>query len=122
MRHLEDPWESRKKWPVSLSSSRKADRPIPYSIIASRRSKSPHAILQMQAIWESMLPRQAGDKLPQSGAGILCSLSEKLDSLVGLFAAGQSPGASDIYGLRRVAYGVIEVDLLSLASCCISVL
>ena len=63
----------------------------------------------VQAIFESMLPRQAGDKLPKSGAGTLCSLAEKFDSLVGLFAAGQSPGASDIYGLRRVAYGVIEV-------------
>lgn len=70
----------------------------------------------MQAIFEGMLPRQAGDKLPGSPSGILCSLADKLDSLVGLFAAGQSPGASDIYGLRRVAYGVIEVSKSSQAA------
>lgn len=65
----------------------------------------------MQAVFESILPRQAGDKIPKSQAGILCSLADKLDSLVGLFAAGQTPGASaDIYGLRRMAYGVIEVS------------
>ena len=71
----------------------------------------------MQAILESMLPRQAGDRIPKSPAGILCSLADKFDSLVGLFAAGQSPGSTaDIYGLRRIAYGVIEVGFHGLES------
>lgn len=68
----------------------------------------------VQAIFESLLPRQAGDRIPQSGPGILCSLADKFDSIVGLFAAGQSPGSSaDIYGLRRVAYGVIQAGIQS---------
>lgn len=76
--------------------------------------------LPLQAIFESVLPRQAGDAIPRSPAGILCSLGDKFDSLVGLFAAGHTPGASaDIYGLRRVAYGVIEV-LNSFTSYCSS--
>lgn len=72
----------------------------------SRRS------LHSQAIFESTLPRQAGDALPGSPAGLLCSVADRLDSLVGLFAAGQAPTASaDIYGLRRAAYGMLEVRL-----------
>ena len=61
------------------------------------------------AIFESVLPRNAGDVLPQSLPGCVLSISSRLDSLVGLFAAGCAPSASaDPYGLRRVAYGLVE--------------
>ena len=64
----------------------------------------------MQAIFESTLPRHAGDAVPSSPAGVLCSVADRLDSLVGLFAAGHAPTATaDIYGLRRAAYGMLEV-------------
>ncbi|KAG1677161.1 hypothetical protein FOA52_000967 [Chlamydomonas sp. UWO 241] len=61
------------------------------------------------AVFESVLPRQAGDALPQSPAGILVSVADRLDSLVGLFAAGCAPTAStDQYGLRRAAVGLLQ--------------
>ncbi len=57
-----------------------------------------------------MLPRHAGDALPRTPAGILVAVADRLDSLVGLFAAGAAPSASaDPFALRRSAYGMLEV-------------
>ena len=51
-----------------------------------------------------------GDELPQSPAGIVVSVADKLDSLVGLIGAGCAPSASaDPYGLRRTAVGLLQV-------------
>ena len=58
------------------------------------------------------MPRQAADATPKTDAGIVCSLSDRLDSLVGLFSAGLAPTAStDIYGLRRIVYAMLEASL-----------
>ncbi|GAB4813228.1 hypothetical protein N2152v2_000274 [Parachlorella kessleri] len=67
-----------------------------------------------EAIFESVLPRQAGDTLPTTPAGILVSVADKLDSLVGLFAAGCAPTATaDPYGLRRSAVGMLQALISS---------
>ncbi len=63
-----------------------------------------------QAIYEHWLPRHAGDELPQSKPGILLSLADRLDSLVGLMGVGiKAKASSDPYGLRRSALGVIRI-------------
>jgi hypothetical protein len=63
-----------------------------------------------EAIFEAALPRQAGDRLPSSPAGVVVAVADRLDSLVGLFAAGCAPTASaDQYGIRRAAYGMLQV-------------
>jgi glycyl-tRNA synthetase len=62
------------------------------------------------AIFEHWLPRNAGDILPSSASGMLLGITDRLDSLVGLFAAGLAPkSTADPYGLRRAALGVIEI-------------
>ncbi|MEP7293016.1 MAG: glycine--tRNA ligase subunit beta, partial [Chloroflexota bacterium] len=62
------------------------------------------------AIYEHWLPRNSGDGLPASLAGTLLALADRLDSLVGLFAAGLEPkSTTDPYGLRRAALGIIEI-------------
>ena len=62
-----------------------------------------------QAIREHYLPRAAGDAAPQSAAGLALALADKLDSLVGLFAAGAQPtGSADPFGLRRAALGIVN--------------
>lgn len=62
------------------------------------------------AIFEHYLPRSAGDQLPESGAGVLLSIADRLDSLVGLFAVDLVPTASaDPFALRRAALGVVQV-------------
>lgn len=63
-----------------------------------------------QAVHEAVLPRQSGDAIPKTPAGILVSVADRLDSLVGLWAAGEAPRASaDPFGLRRSAYGMLQV-------------
>ena len=62
------------------------------------------------AIFEHWLPRGAGDILPQSDAGRLLAVADKLDSLLGLFAVGLAPkSTSDPYGLRRSALGILQI-------------
>ncbi|RMF81389.1 MAG: glycine--tRNA ligase subunit beta [Chloroflexi bacterium] len=64
------------------------------------------------AIFEHWLPRGADDALPKSDAGILIALTDRLDSLVGLFAVGITPRATaDPYGLRRAAQGIVQILL-----------
>ncbi|MDX1993232.1 MAG: glycine--tRNA ligase subunit beta [bacterium] len=62
------------------------------------------------AIFEHWQPRFAGDALPASAAGTLLAVTDRLDSLVGLFAAGLAPkSTADPYGLRRAALGIIQI-------------
>jgi glycyl-tRNA synthetase beta chain len=62
------------------------------------------------AIEEQYLPRFAGDKLPQSKAGYVLSLAEKLDTLVGIFGIGKLPkGDKDPFALRRSAIGILRI-------------
>jgi glycyl-tRNA synthetase len=47
--------------------------------------------------------------VPQSKAGMALAITDRLDSLVGLFAAGLAPtGAKDPFGLRRAAIGLVQ--------------
>jgi glycyl-tRNA synthetase len=47
--------------------------------------------------------------VPQTKAGLVVALADRIDSLVGLFAAGLAPtGAKDPFGLRRAAIGVVQ--------------
>ena len=67
---------------------------------------SPPAVAQ--AIEEHYLPRFAGDEAPPSQAGLVVGLADRLDSLVGLFAAGLAPtGAKDPFAQRRAALGLV---------------
>jgi glycyl-tRNA synthetase len=55
------------------------------------------------AIGEQYLP------LPRTKVGVVLALTDRLDTLVGLFAAGISPtGARDPFGMRRAALGVLQ--------------
>jgi len=47
--------------------------------------------------------------VPKTKIGLTLALSDRLDSLVGMFAAGLAPtGAKDPFGLRRAAIGVVQ--------------
>lgn len=63
-----------------------------------------------QAIFEHYLPRFAGDVLPQSTAGRLISIADKLDNIVATFSRGLIPtGSQDPYALRRQALGIVNI-------------
>ncbi len=63
-----------------------------------------------KAIEEHYKPRSAGDSTPQSLAGTLISIVDKLDTIVACFAIGLIPtGSQDPYALRRQAAGIIHM-------------
>jgi glycyl-tRNA synthetase beta chain len=62
------------------------------------------------AIEEQYRPRFAGDALPSTAVGTALAIADKLDTIVGIFAAGQKPsGTRDPFGLRRAALGVLRL-------------
>jgi glycyl-tRNA synthetase beta chain len=64
------------------------------------------------AISQHYLPRFAGDDIPGSVCGQVVGLADRIDSLVGIFAAGLRPtGNKDPFALRRSALGVIRILL-----------
>ena len=59
---------------------------------------------------EHYQPRFAGDALPSPGVPTAVALADKLETLAGLFAVGQTPtGDKDPFALRRHALGVIRI-------------
>ena len=63
-----------------------------------------------QAIYEHYLPRFAGDATPSSRAGLVVGIADRLDTLVGLFAAGLAPtGTKDPFAQRRAALGLVQL-------------
>jgi glycyl-tRNA synthetase beta chain len=63
-----------------------------------------------RAIGQHYQPRFAKDALPDSLLGCYVSMADKMDTVVGLFAAQQPPtGEKDPFGLRRAALGVLRI-------------
>ena len=62
------------------------------------------------AIEDHYKPRFAGDVLPRNEVGVVVALADKLETLVGMFAIGQTPtGDKDPFALRRQALGVARL-------------
>ncbi|KAF2315461.1 hypothetical protein GH714_039314 [Hevea brasiliensis] len=62
-----------------------------------------------EALLEITLPRFSGDVLPKTAVGISLAVADRLDSLIGLFAAGCQPiSTNDPFGLWRISYGLME--------------
>ena len=65
-----------------------------------------------EAIREQYLPRFAGDELPATRSGMAVSIADKLDTITGIYAAGQKPtGTRDPFGLRRAALGLLRTTI-----------
>lgn len=63
-----------------------------------------------RAIAEHYRPRFSGDAIPTDIVGQVVALSDKIDTICGLFAVGQAPtGSSDPFALRRAALGVLAI-------------
>jgi len=63
-----------------------------------------------QALEDQYRPRYAGDNLPEANIGCAVAISDKIDTLVGIFGINQPPkGDKDPFALRRAAIGVIRI-------------
>ncbi len=66
----------------------------------------------VEAITEHYKPIGPEQECPKSSAAIVMSIADKIDSLVGLIAAGEKiSGSYDQFGLRRMAIGIIRMIL-----------
>ncbi len=74
----------------------------------AQKSGEPAAVAR--AIREHYLPTQQGTPIPSTREGQIVSLTDKLDTLAGIFAVGQRPTASkDPFALRRAALGILRI-------------
>ncbi len=65
-----------------------------------------------EAIADHYAPKGPDDPCPTAPVSVALALAEKLDSLVGFWAIGETPtGSKDPYALRRAALGVIRLVL-----------
>jgi glycyl-tRNA synthetase len=80
-----------------------------------------------QAIEEHWMPRAEGAPLPKTSEGVVLSLADKIDNLLGYYSVGLKPtSSSDQYGLRRQTIGIIRIlienrlpcDLTQLLTAC----
>ncbi len=63
-----------------------------------------------KAIYEHYLPKTSDDDLPSTDLGTLLALADKLDTVISFLSIGEKPkGASDPYGIRRNAIGIIRI-------------
>ena len=64
------------------------------------------------AIKEQYLPKNQNSEMPKSVVGILLSIADKMDIIVGLYAIeNYVTGSRDPFGLRRAALGIINIIL-----------
>jgi glycyl-tRNA synthetase beta chain len=63
-----------------------------------------------QAIQEHYMPKRAGADLPDSDAGAILGLADRIDTIAGCFGIGQVPtGTADPFGLRRLSLAVLNI-------------
>jgi len=66
----------------------------------------------VRAITEHYSPKGPGDRCPTAPVSVVIALADKIDTLVGFFAIGETPtGSKDPFALRRAAQGVIRLIL-----------
>ncbi|OKP89951.1 glycine--tRNA ligase subunit beta [Paenibacillus sp. P32E] len=76
----------------------------------ARKAGEPEAVAR--GIFEHYQPRFAGDAVPASEVGMVVSLADKIDTIVGCFSIGIIPtGSQDPYALRRQAAGIVQIVL-----------
>ena len=64
------------------------------------------------AVGQHYRPLSATAPLPETLAGALLAVADKVDNIVGAWAAGAKPsGSRDPYGLRRAAMGIVRIAL-----------
>ena len=74
-------------------------------------SELPDATRQLiaQAIYDQYKPQSVEDAVPRTVEGAVLSITDKADTIVGMFALGLQPtGSKDPFALRRQANGIVK--------------
>jgi glycyl-tRNA synthetase beta chain len=101
---------------ADLATSVVGEFPELQGVMGMHYARASHGDAVARAIAEHYMPKGAGAELPASAEGALVALADRIDTLVGCFAASLEPsGSADPYGLRRAAIGVLQI-LLARAS------
>lgn len=62
------------------------------------------------AVYDQYLPASMEDAVPRTVEGLLLSISDKADTIGGMFGLGLEPtGSKDPFGLRRAANGIVKM-------------
>jgi glycyl-tRNA synthetase beta chain len=62
------------------------------------------------AVYDQYRPVGLEDEIPRNLTGCAVAIADKLDSILGCFAAGKIPtGSSDPFALRRAALGIVKI-------------
>ncbi|MBI5515508.1 MAG: glycine--tRNA ligase subunit beta [Deltaproteobacteria bacterium] len=78
--------------------------------VQARHDGLPEAVAS--AVETHYQPRGASDSPPEGALGAVLALADRVDTLVGCFAAGLRPsGSEDPFGLRRAVLGALRVVL-----------
>ncbi|MBP7710602.1 MAG: glycine--tRNA ligase subunit beta [Rickettsiales bacterium] len=78
------------------------------SFYAKKQNENPKIVA---AIYEHYLPLGPASELPKTSLGIVLSIADKIDSIVGFFLADEKPTSSkDPYALRRAVLGIIRIS------------
>ncbi len=78
------------------------------TIYAALDGEAPEVSQAIQGLYQ---PAGASDSVPEDVYGTLLALSDRLDTLAGLFAINQPPtGSKDPFALRRAAIGVLRLN------------
>jgi glycyl-tRNA synthetase beta chain len=82
------------------------------TIYAELDGESPEVNQAIQGLYQ---PASASDAVPEDIYGTLLALSDRLDTLAGLFTINQPPtGSKDPFALRRAAIGILRLNEHSL--------
>jgi glycyl-tRNA synthetase beta chain len=97
---------------ADLATATVGEFPELQGVMGMHYARAAHGDAVARAIAEHYMPKGAGAELPSSAEGALVAIADRMDTLVGCFAASLEPtGSADPYGLRRAAIGVLAILL-----------
>jgi len=95
-----------------LATATVGEFPELQGVMGMHYARASHGDAVARGIVEHYMPKGAGAELPASAEGALVAIADRMDTLVGCFAASLEPtGSADPYGLRRAAIGVLQILL-----------